>query len=145
MSWPPLLKSFSFFNIALMACLGACSESDLIFERPVVRVPLPGQDITVAYFVVSNPTAAEFILTGAFARGVHAIQMHETTTDPDSSMTRMRRMDVVRIPPGEVVSFRPGGLHLMLFGVADLPERVPITLEFAERESITVNFSQQAY
>ena len=145
MSWPPLLTFSSLFSIVLMACLGACSESDLTFEHPVVRDPLPGQDNTVGYFVVSNPTTAEVILTGASARDARAIQMHETTTDPNRSMTRMRRMEVVRIPAGEVVSFRPGGLHLMLFGVADLPERVAITLEFAGREPITVSFSRQAY
>ncbi len=145
MSWPLLLKFYSLFSIALMVCLGACSESDLTFKRLVVRDPLPGKDNTVGYFEVSNPTTAEVVLIGAFARGVHAIQMHENLTDPDSSLTRMRRMEVVRIPPGEIVSFEPGGLHLMLLGVTDLPERVPITLQFAERESVTVSFSRQAY
>lgn len=111
---------------------GCTSHADgpLAFDDARVRALLPGTDKTVGYFRVRNTTDAPIVLVGARAPGVRAIEYHTTTRDGDT--VRMRRLQEVVLAPGETTEFAPGGRHLMLFGVSDVPETLPITLVDAD-------------
>ncbi|MBD0274830.1 MAG: copper chaperone PCu(A)C, partial [Acetobacteraceae bacterium] len=60
---------------------------------------------------------------------------------------RMRAVEVIEVPAGQTVTLRPGGLHLMLIGLA-LPlregETVPVTLRFERAGVVPVELSVQA-
>ena len=53
---------------------------------------------------------------------------------------RMEMVDDVDIPAGGTTVFEPGGLHLMMFGLAPTGSVVPVTLQFEKGGDITVPF-----
>lgn len=81
---------------------------------PVVGEPaLPER--AAAYLHLRNPGSAALRVVEVTAEGVQRVELHETSME--DGLMRMRPVDGVEIPPGEVVTLRPGGLHLMLMGV----------------------------
>jgi copper(I)-binding protein len=80
-----------------------------------IRMPVPGQDKTAAYFTVENRQASVFVLTGAESGRARAIEIH--TIEREGDMVRMRRQQQIVVAPGETIAFQPGGLHLMIFGL----------------------------
>ena len=97
--------------------------------------------------VPERPGAAFFMLTG----GDHDTQLlsvtspiairtelHETMKMQNGAMT-MAPMDIVPLPAGKVVTFQPGGKHVMLFDVnpdAKPGQTVPLKLSFADGTTI---------
>jgi hypothetical protein len=60
----------------------------------------------------------------------------------EGSVMRMRRVeDGVQVPSGGQVEFKPGGYHVMLFGVRDpleVGEEFPMTLTFEKAGTVEV-------
>ena len=131
--------------LALVLLSVACSPSgDIRVTDAVMRPPLPGKTMGVAYFTLDNPGSAPLVLIGAESPIAGAIEMHTHIHDGD--MMRMRRVDQVEIAPKGSVTFKTGGYHLMLFRVHDLkPPRVPITLLFKRHAPVTVAFELEDY
>ncbi len=115
-------------TLALIGC--AESATPLELENARVRLPVPGTDKSVAYFDVTNTTAAPITLVSASSNGARAIEFHTMIRDGD--MMRMRRLTEVEIAPGATVEFAPGGKHLMMFGVTELGAVVEIVLTDAD-------------
>lgn len=114
----------------------------LTFTDARVRMPIPGQDKTVGYFSVTNEGGRPVALVAARAQGVRAIEIHTTLRDGD--MVRMRRLNEVVVAPGETVAFEPGGRHLMLFGVTELPAEIDVEFVTDAQETLTVRFRRFA-
>jgi len=98
------------------------------------RTPAGGRDITAGYMTLEAPGGDA--LVGAASESAERIELH--THINDNGVMRMRPVDRVELPAGEVVRFEPGGLHLMIFGLA--PEAVEageieVTLDFAGGEA----------
>lgn len=128
---------------SLVTALAACgSPQGPQVDNARVRALITGQDKTVAYMDVSNPTAAAITLVGASAASVRAMEIH--TTRMDDGVMRMRRLQSVEIPAGETIRFEPGGRHLMLFGVKSLEATLPVQLEFADGSVVEVTFERIA-
>ncbi len=125
--------------LAVLICLaGGCGKPapDIAVTDGRIRALLPGSDRTAAYFDVTNNTAAPAQLTGASSSAARSIELHRIVEV--DGMVRMRRQDSVAVAPGETVRFQPGGLHLMVFGVAALPNPASLELEFADGRSVSV-------
>lgn len=140
----PKLKSEtrSFFTLMAAVFLYACATPAEPFEvtDAQVRALVPGRDTTAGYFVLTNHTADKITLTGASSELARAIEMHKTVQRENS--VGMQRVSNLSVEPGEQVRFERGGLHLMIFGVAEVPEAFPITLNFSSGEQLTVTFSK---
>lgn len=68
-----------------------------------------------------------------------AAQVHETIDD--HGVMRMRPVAAVPIPPNGMVTFAPGGLHIMLTGLKQplvAGQSFPLTLTFAHAAPVTV-------
>ncbi len=111
----------------------------LHFSQPYVRTPLPGVDKSVGYFKVTNTTPQPIILKAAASDQIRAIEFH--TTREVEGMMRMRRLKDVTLAPGDTVEFIPGGRHLMLFGIGELVEPVPIKLKDTQDRAYLVEFA----
>ncbi len=135
-------------TLALM--LGACdapseqkSSSQAISEPHIqisdarIKPPLIGRDLTAAYFSVTS-FGSDDVLTGAASPIAERVELH--THQHDNGVMKMRRLDRLALPKGEAVEFKPGGHHLMLFGVklADGQTEAPLTLSFETSPSITI-------
>ena len=67
-------------------------------------------------------------------------EVHETTEA--KGIMRMRAVTAVPIPPGQMVTFKPGGYHIMLMDLTHplvAGQSFPLTLTFANAAPITVN------
>ena len=127
--------------LAILVLLGGCAEPPPVtVEEARVRALIPGQDKTAAYMTLRNHTNETITLTAASAEQVRAIEFH--TTRLDGGVMRMRRLPSVDVRAGEAVRFRPGGRHLMLFGVTSLGARCHIRLLFADGTAQTVTFER---
>jgi periplasmic copper chaperone A len=66
-------------------------------------------------------------------------EVHETTGD--NGVMKMRPVPAVPIPPGQTVTFTPGGTHIMLMGLKKpltAGQSFPLTLTFTHAAPVTV-------
>lgn len=69
------------------------------------------------------------------------VMLHGTETDANG-VSRMIHIETLDLPPGEAVTLAPGGMHLMLMGLAAKLEQgasFPLILRFDTAEEITVD------
>lgn len=83
----------------------------------VVRLPAAPGRPGVAYFTVSQGSGAPRTIAAAYVEGVGRAEMHETVTE--GGVSKMQPAKAVPIESGKSVQFKAGGLHVMLFDVAD--------------------------
>jgi copper(I)-binding protein len=150
-----------FFRFALIAAIAATSLS---FVSPVraAEPAMPGQTGTVmvhdawaratagnattgAAYVVLMGGEAPDQLTGTSTPVAATAEVHESVTD--NGVMKMRAAPSVPIPAGKMVTFAPGGYHVMLMGlkqplVAD--QSFPLTLTFAHAAPVTVEVKVRA-
>jgi len=142
--------------LALVALLAACAPDDAAppaSPAPVAGVPSgavvaseawvrqvpPAARMTAGYLKVRNTGTEPVVLVGAESPLFNAVEIHGTVTV--DGMARMRQQESVTIPPGETVSFEPGGLHLMLMqAVEQIPAQgqIPLRLLLADGDSIEI-------
>jgi copper(I)-binding protein len=84
-----------------------------------VRALPPGQPSTAAYLTVGNPGTQSINIVGASAAIAETTQIH-SSREVDG-MLRMEQLLQIEIPPGQSIVFAPGGTHLMLLGLKQMP------------------------
>lgn len=125
---------------ALLVSLGACETAEapaLTVSEVQVYAPLPGQSMSVAYFVLEAGPAA-ITLREVSSPDFAAAEMHATVVG--NGIAEMLPLDAVTVAEHSAVAFAAGGNHLMLTGPRESVQAGDIvTLEFhyqaAGRES----------
>ena len=114
--------------------LGAClfagvPAQALELSGAWVRAMPPGRPMTAAYMTVHNDGDAAVTVT-AVSSPLGEASLHETRVVDGRS--RMDALPTLRLDPGATVELTPGGMHIMLMGLATTPakgDRVPLCLE----------------
>ena len=105
-----------------------------------LRATMPGMAATGGYMTIHNHGQMPDTLIGVAASFAGSSEIHEMIHD--NGVMRMRPANGgVEIPAGGMVTLKPGGLHLMLMGLAAplMPgQTYEITLEFGSGHSVTV-------
>ncbi|MFC3282860.1 copper chaperone PCu(A)C [Litchfieldella rifensis] len=113
---------------------------DLRIAHPFATPTPPGAPNGAAYLDITVEGDGAATLVGTSSPVSRAVEMHDMSMD-DGNM-RMRKLDEIRIEPGDTLTMRPGGgSHLMLLGLQEalrVGDSFPLTLEFAERGEIEV-------
>ncbi len=92
-----------------------------------IREAPPGATMTAGYMTMHNPTDRQIEIVGVKSEDFGSIELHATITE--DGVAKMRREEIVAVPPGETVTFEPGGRHLMMFDpVRPLAEGDVVTL-----------------
>jgi copper(I)-binding protein len=94
---------------------------------------------TAAYFTLHNTGAQPDRLISAACACARKVEAHTMAT-VDGKMT-MRPAGPVTIPAKGEVAFKPGGAHLMVFGLkkpAEAGTTMPMTLTFERAGKVTV-------
>lgn len=116
--------------LALAACAPAGNGAIEVTEGRI-NPPLGVHGVSAGYFTLQNNGPADVLISAA-TPVAEATELHESTME--NGMMAMRRLDKVDVPAGGIVSFAPGGKHLMLMGAnaeAIVPGRsVTVTLTF---------------
>lgn len=106
-----LLIVFSFPSTA-----GEYRAADLIVVDPWSR-PLPEVSVNgAAYMSIHNQGTKLDRITGAVTEIAENVEIH-THVNQEGLMKMVHLENGAELPPGEMVMFQPGGLHVMLLGL----------------------------
>lgn len=126
--------------VALGLVVGGCGGGDsalTVTDAWSFRPP-PGQQVSAAYGVVSNPTDSDIRIVAASSPVAESAELHETIIEDGSAMMQ-ERQDGFVVPAGDVFVFEPGGPHIMLLGVGadSYPDEVEISLDLDDGSTVT--------
>jgi copper(I)-binding protein len=137
------MKNKKLLSILLLATLfvNACGSSsgELTVQDAWARPASKGENGAV-YFVIENDTDSHDALTGASTDIASAAEAHMSMQNDQGVMT-MSMQDSVQIMPGENITFKPGGLHIMLVDLKQdlkVGDTFTLTLSFEKSGDITL-------
>lgn len=124
------------FLVVILLLAAAWWVMDFGPSEPVTvagaRVRLtPANAPMAGYFEMRNRSRNSVQLTAARSPAFGEIMIHRTVVQDGSSKMEHQHGGVM-LAPGDVVSFEPGGLHLMLMDAKqslEVGDEVPVTLE----------------
>ena len=135
--------------IAASALLVACGDGEdnaSAIEVSNARARFTTTDVGAVYLDIRS-TGADDRLVAASADLAAEVQVHEVVREGGSS--RMRPVaDGIAVAAGGSVSLEPGGYHLMLLGVAEVPEpgdTFTLTLRFERAGRVAVTVTVEAF
>jgi copper(I)-binding protein len=120
---------------------GAAPSAPIMVMKPEVRASLGNVPTAAAYGMIHNTGGADR-LVGVSCACAAAVTMHQTVTT--GGVARMVEEKAVTIPAGGMVSFAPGGRHMMLTGLkAPLRAgaKTPMVLRFEKAGEVKVTFN----
>jgi copper(I)-binding protein len=133
--------TFHFIPIIQAMLLSACAPSHgvLAVNETWARPASKGENGAV-YFVIQNDTASEDALLSASTDIASASEAHMSMMN-DQGVASMQMQDAVQIPASDSVTFKPGGLHIMLVGLKQdlkVGDTFTLTLQFEKAGETTV-------
>lgn len=132
------LVSASLLSLGSIACQPANLAPQISVENGYVRAPLPGQSTAAVYFDIVN-TGGEDVLLAASSNASARVELHNHIHE--DGLMKMRQVDQVELPHKDKVSFKSGGLHVMMFE-AEIDGPVNLTLDFKTHADITVQLDE---
>ncbi len=129
----------------IAACIALFSASafagNLALSNTWIRY-LPAGVPAGGYFTLSNNGNHPVKLKSARSAAFGMVMMHRSVEE--NGVSKMLPVDSIDVPAGGTVEFKPGGYHLMLMSPTSKiapGEQIPLTLEFADGETLTGNFA----
>ena len=123
-----------FCALAFVPCHG-----QVLIKNATLRLLPPLVPNTSAYFVIENTGAQPEVIVGAATDIARSVEIHNHIMTAETM--RMERVDELAIPSGESVTFSPGGLHLMVFGLKQaLVEGQTVTFNLTTKAGLTIPF-----
>jgi len=137
----PNLTTLAFGTLVGLTTALAAGSEDVVVEagwsRASIGINRPG----AAYMTLRNTGTEPVTLTGLETPLAMMPDIHETVTDADG-VSSMVLVGEITIPPGEMLSLEPGGLHIMLMRLQTQMiegESFPLTLIFADGGILTTD------
>lgn len=127
---------YGIWIVLATAAAGCQPADDLEITGAWVRATPPNRDVTAAYLVIENRSDRSRELLAVETPAAAYTELHTMRYLDD--MMEMEKIDRLTVPPRGTAELRPGGLHIMLFGVAtQLAEgdSVSLTLRFADQST----------
>ena len=134
------IVKWNIFLVIFLAFLAACSSSDnnSLNEKVKIKItdgyfllPPPGRSVTAGYLNIQNNSEKDITLIGIDADKFSTIEVHEHRQE--DGIMQMRKVDNLMIPSKGSIVMRPGGYHLMIFGITKdfvVDDVVDVNLKF---------------
>jgi copper(I)-binding protein len=119
-------QSASFLIIFSAFFLSPSLFAELLVEEGYVRKPIPGRSMSAAFMTINNTGAVDVVIKTAAIEGTQNVEIHSHTHK--EGIMRMRQLHKLVIKAKSTVVLAPGGVHLMMFGIEQLPENPQLTL-----------------
>ena len=101
--------------LLLAAIAAVAAAAGLKVESAWARATPPGASVAAVYLRIDNTGGpADRLLT---LRSPIAASAEVHRTSVEDGMARMRMVSMLHVGANETVEFKPGGLHIMLFGL----------------------------
>lgn len=130
------------FLFALSAGAAAAQPvaDDLAILQPWARATAPNAQTGAIYLGVTNKGARADRLVDVSSDAAAMAHIHQSSMD--SGVMKMDRMgDGIALPPGQTVTLKPGGMHIMLMGLKhplEVGDSVKLVLTFEKAGKIPV-------
>ncbi|MEZ5574039.1 MAG: copper chaperone PCu(A)C [Halioglobus sp.] len=102
--------------ILLSLAVEAEQKTNVEFENVWVRAMPPFQTNSAGYLTLTNRGDTAIAIVGASSNVAEKVELH--TTRKVDGLMRMEPLEALAVAPGERVELAPGGMHLMMFGLA---------------------------
>ncbi|MCA1732405.1 MAG: copper chaperone PCu(A)C, partial [Acidobacteria bacterium] len=113
--YPSIPESERRLIAAWIASLGA-KAGGIVISDAWVRQPNPAMKTAAAFCTIENRTPVPVSLVDVTSPAVRVVEIHESIVA--EGVMSMRRVQGIPIPPHRSATLEPGGLHLMLIGLA---------------------------
>ncbi|WP_133469755.1 copper chaperone PCu(A)C [Paraglaciecola marina] len=114
-------------------------QAELVVSDATVRLLPPGVPNTSAYLSIENLSNKAEIIVAASSNIANKAELHNHVLVND--MMSMQQQDSIIIEPGQTVYFKPGGLHIMLFGLKQtLVENQEVSLKLITQDGDAIDF-----
>ena len=124
--------------VLLWGLVAGVAYAEIIVTDATVRLLPPSVPNTAAYFSIQNQSDTSQTLIGVSADFAVKAEIHNHVL-VDGMMSMQQQSEVV-IQPGGIVSFSPGGLHIMLFGLTQpLREGQSVTFSLQTKEGTSIS------
>jgi periplasmic copper chaperone A len=123
---PALGAAMMFVTVAASA-----QTSDVQITDAWARATPGGAQSAAAYVTVESTGGDK--LTGVSTPAAQKADIHSMTMN--NGVMTMRQVDGIDLPPGQKVTLKPGGYHIMMTGLAkplEVGQSFPMTLNFAK-------------
>lgn len=135
------LKFFSGVVLLLLLAVAAWAAPVTVSDA-YVRLPVPGQTMTAAFFRLQSKSDKPLELTQVSCSCAQRTELHASTSA--DGVMKMRQQASFTLAPGASADFAPGGWHVMLFDVDSAlrsNDTAELTLQFAGGETVPVTAS----
>ena len=134
--------------LGLLVLPGQAAEvtvSQLKISAPWARATPKGASVGGGYMTITNIGSAPDRLLGGASGVAEEVQLHEMSMD--KGVMKMRPLaGGLEIKPGESVTLKPGGYHIMFVRLNQQlkqGEHFKVTLEFAKAGKVDVDFTTE--
>lgn len=104
-----------------------------------VREPAASRKVTAAFMVLENTSSVKRAVVSATCDEAETVELHEMVRD--GAMMRMAPVTSIEVPANDKTELKPGGLHLMMFGLKSQPvegDTLRLTLTFDDGSTAKV-------
>jgi copper(I)-binding protein len=136
-------RAIAFAGLTVIAAHAFAHEytaGDIRVEHPWARATIGQAKTGAAYMTFVNTGGAPDRLLGATSPAAERAEAHAHTME--GNVMKMHPVQAIEVAPGSPTVLKPGGLHIMLFGLkAPLKagETFPVTLSFERAGPLTVD------
>lgn len=131
--------------LLVLLILDVGAQAPVVADHAWARQPARSRDVTAVYAVLRNTTAEPMHVVSGVSAIAASVELHEMTMD--GAMMRMRRVHDIVVPAHGTVELKPGGLHLMVFGLRrplNRGERLPLILRLADGGTVALDAEVRA-
>ncbi|SEA20931.1 copper chaperone PCu(A)C [Rubrimonas cliftonensis] len=121
------------------ATAGSATQGPITVSEAYARANPTPNGASAAYMTIET-TGEEDRLIAAASPAAARVELHTHLLD-DQGVARMREVEAIPLAPGAPAELRPGGLHVMLMGLAAPLEpggEIAITLSFERAGDVTL-------
>jgi periplasmic copper chaperone A len=116
-----------FLATVFLATAAFTAQAQVTARDPWVRATVPAQKTTGAFMTLTS--SEDLKVVGASSPAAAKVELHASMSM--GGVMQMHALDSIALPAGKAVELKPGGMHVMLIGLARQMkegEKVPIVL-----------------
>ncbi len=132
------MKQFFLPAFLLAAAPALAQGAGVEVQNAWARATAPHAEAGGVFLTLTDHGAADRVL-GASTPAAATAELHETVED--HGVFRMKPIDALPLAPNASVALKPGGLHVMLFGLKQQlksGDQFPLSLRFEHAPPVTV-------
>jgi hypothetical protein len=117
----------------------------LTLHHPWARASIPGSQNGAVYLKIVNRGAADALLHADVGSAAQKVELH--TMAVSNGVMKMRRVERFAVPAQGEAMLKPGGDHIMLFGLKSplkVGDSLPMTLTFEQAGTVQVSVKVEA-